>query len=144
MARGILLVGAIGWLLAGTACLVVAAFAGTQLEALLPPLAIDTDALRGTVVALGVGLVSVSLAHVVVLIGLGARRRWGSTSAILLAAVLAASLLAIAAAAGTSAAATPQYAAMFLAGLAIAGVAAIGYALVVARLVRARRSGSAH
>ena len=143
MARGILLAGTIGWLLAGIACLAVATFAGTRLEALLPPLAIDTDALRGTVVALGIGLLSVSLAHVVVLIGLGARRRWGSTSGSLLAALFAATLFAIAAAAAPSAAATPEYAAMFLAGLAGAGVAALGYALVVVRLVGARRSGSA-
>lgn len=142
MARGILLVGAAVWLLAGFACIAVAAFGTTQLESMLPELVIDTDALAGAVVALGAGLLGVGLAHVVVLIGLGARRRWGSTSAILLAALLAATLLAIAAAAGTSAAATPEYAAMFLAGLAGAGIAAIGYALVVARLVAGRRSGS--
>ena len=104
---------------------------------------IDTDALRGAIVALGGGLLAVGLAHVVVLIGLGARRRWGSTFAILLAALLTATLIALAAASATSAAATPEYAAAFLVGVAIAAVAAIAYALVVARLVRARRSGSA-
>jgi hypothetical protein len=143
VARGILLVGAVAWLLAGAASLAVAAFGTARLESMLPELVIDTDALRGTVVALGGGLLAVGLAHVVVLIGLGARRRWGSTSAILLAAMLAATLFAIAVASGTSAAATPQYAGMFLVGLAAAAVAALGYALVVARLVLARRSGSA-
>jgi hypothetical protein len=143
VARGILVVGAAIWLLAGCASIAIAAFGASQLESLLPELVIDTDALRGAIVALGAGLLGVGLAHVVVLIGLGARRRWGSTSAILLAAMLAATLLGVAAAAGTSAAATPEYAAMFLAGLAAAGMAAIGYAVVVARLVAARRSGSA-
>ena len=143
MARGILLIGAIAWLLAGCVCLTVAALATSQLESMLPELVIDTDALRGTIVALGGGLLAVGLAHVVVLIGLGARRRWGSTSAILLAAVLAATLFAIAVAAATSAAATPEYAAMFLTGLAGAAVGAVGYAVVVARLVVARRTRSA-
>ena len=141
MARGILLVGALLWLVAGTGCLAVAAFAASQLESLLPPLVIDTDALRGAIVALGAGLLAVGLAHVVVLIGLRARRQWGSTSAILLAAVLATTLFAIAAAAATSAAATPEYAAMFLVGVVGAVVAAIGYALVVVGLVGPRRAG---
>jgi hypothetical protein len=144
VARGILLIGAIGWLMVGAVCLAVAAFATHRLEAILPELVIDTDALRGTIVALGGGLLAVGLAHVVVLIGLGARRRWGSTSAILLAAMLAATLFAIAAAAATSAAATPEYAAIFVAGVAVAGIAAIGYGLVAARLVSQRRSGSVH
>ncbi|HJP88653.1 MAG TPA: hypothetical protein VJ850_06440 [Candidatus Limnocylindrales bacterium] len=143
MARGILFLGAAVWLLAGAACLGVAALGTPQLEAALPPLVIDTDALRGAIVALGGGMLAVGVAHVVVLIGLGARRRWGSTFAILLAALLTATLIALAAASATSAAATPEYAAAFLVGVAIAAVAAIGYALVVARLVRARRSGSA-
>jgi hypothetical protein len=129
--------------MAGAASLGVAAFGTPQLEAALPPLVIDTDALRGAIIALGGGLLAVGLVHVVVLIGLGARRRWGSTSAILLAALLSATLIALAAASGTSAAATPDYAAAFLVGVAVASVAAIGYALVVVRLVRARRSGSA-
>lgn len=144
MARGILFLGAIVWLLAGSVSIGVAAFATPQLEAALPPLVIDTDALRGAIVALGGGLSAVGLVHVVVLIGLGARRRWGSTSAILLAALLTATLIALAAAAATSAAATPEYAPAFLAGVAGASVAAIGYGVVVARLVGARRSGSAH
>ena len=95
MARGILLVGAVVWLLAGTVCLGVAAFATPQLEAALPPLVIDTDALRGAIVALGGGLLAVGLVHVVVLIGVGARRRWGSTSAILLSSLLTATLIGI-------------------------------------------------
>jgi NADH:ubiquinone oxidoreductase subunit K len=57
--------------------------------------------------------------------------------------MLAATLFAIAVASGTSAAATPQYAGMFLVGLVAAALAAVGYAVVVARLVLARRSGSA-
>lgn len=143
MARAILLAGAALWLVAGLAALAVAALATPQLERLLPPLAIDTDALRGTVVALGVALAAVGVIHIVVLAALRARRRWGSTVAILLGALLAASLVALGAAAATSAVRSPEAALPLLAGAVGAGVAACAYAVLVARLVAARRSRSA-
>jgi hypothetical protein len=142
VARSILLVGSVAWLLAGVTGLAVAGFGAEALERLLPPLSIDTDALRGAVTAVGAGLLAVGLAHAVVLIGLRSRQRWGWSASILLAAVLAATLLALGAAAATSAVATPQMASPLLAGTAAAAVGTACYALVVLRLVGERRSGS--
>jgi hypothetical protein len=141
VARGILVAGALVWLLGGVAALILAALAVPELERSLPPLAIDTDALRGAVVALGSGLLAVGVGHLIVVIGLNAGRRWGSTTAILLAALLSAVLLALAAASATSAVATPEFAAAFVGGALAAGIGAAAYAIVVVRLVTARRSG---
>lgn len=144
MARVILLAGAVTWTLAGVAALAVAALGTAALERLLPPLAIDTDALRAAVTALGAGLLAVGLTHVVVLIGLRSRSRWGWSGATLLSAVLAATMVALCAASAASAVATPSEAALLLAAGAAAALAAGAYAVAVIRLVGERRSGSAH
>lgn len=143
MARSVLLVGAIAWTLGGIAGFALAALGTGTLERMLPPLSIDTDALRGAVTAVGAGLLAIGLVHVVVLIGLGSGRRWGSTAGILLSAVLAATFVALAAAAATSAVATPEMAPALVGASVAAGLAAVGYALVALRLVSRRRSGSA-
>lgn len=143
MARSILLVGAVAWVLAGIAGLAVAAFAAETLEGMLPPLAIDTDALRGAVTTVGAGLMAVGLAHAVVLKGLWSGRRWGWSASTLLAALLAASLLALGAAAATSAVATPAMAATLLVAAALAALGGACYVFVVLRLVGERKSGSA-
>lgn len=143
MARSILLVGSAAWVLAGLAGLAVAAFGAKALERMLPPLAIDTDALRGAVTAVGAGLLAVGLAHAVVLMGLRSSRRWGWSAATLLAAVLGASLLALCAAAATSAVSTPAMAATLLLAAALAALGGACYVLAVLRLVGERKSGSA-
>lgn len=139
MARRILLAAATMWVIAAMAAFGLAAFGIGALEAALPPLAIDRDALRGTVVAVGCGLLAVGLAHVVVVIGLGARRRWASTTAILLGAFMAVTGVTLAAAALTSASTVPPMASWLLPAAAGAAIAALAYAAVVASLVAARR-----
>lgn len=139
MARRILLATATTWIVAGVAGFGVAAFGVEALERALPPLAIDTDALRGAVVAVGCGLLALGLVHVVALIGLSARRRWGSTAAILLAAFLAATAVALGAAAVTSATTAPAMASPLLIAGVVSGIAAAAYATVVTLLVAARR-----
>ena len=143
MARGVLLTGAIAWLLGGVAGLAIAAVGTERLEELLPPLSIDTDALRGAVTTVGAGLVLVGFGHVVVLRGLGSGKRWGSAAAILLSAVLAATFLALGASAATSAVATPEMAPTLSVAAIGAGVAALAYAVVTLRLVSDRRAESA-
>lgn len=143
MAGAILLIGAIVWLLAGVAAVALAAVATPALEAALPPLAIDTDALRGTVLALGVGLLLVGLLHLGVVGGLRARRGWSSSAGILLAASLAATMIGLGASAAASAAATPDRAPALVAAAAAATIGAVGYAVAANRLVVARRSGAA-
>ena len=134
--------GATVWFLAGLCAVVIATVAAPDLERMLPPLVIDTDALRGAVIALGAGLLVMGAVHAIVAIGLGRGGRWPSTVGILLAALLAATLIAIAAAAATSAAATPEYAPMLLAAAVAAAVAALAYGLVLTGLVSQRRAES--
>ncbi len=143
MARLILVVAATVWVIAALLGVGLAAFGAGWLESILPPLSIDTDALRGAVTAVAAGLLAVGFAHVLVVIGVASRRRWGSTAGILLSAVLAATFIALGATAGTSAVASPDQALMLIGSAVAAAVGAGAYAMVVMRLVGQRRSGSA-
>lgn len=142
MARAVLVAGAVAWGLAGIAALAIALVGLAWLEGVLPPLAIDADALRGALVAIGIGLLAVGLVHAAVARAVR-RRSWGSSAAILLDAVLSANLLALSAAALTTMITTPS--AVFMLGVAavVALAAAVAYAVAVVELVMERRSGSA-
>ena len=142
MTRAVLLVGSVTWSIAAIAATILAAIGVETLEALLPPLAIDTEALRGAIVAGAVGLALGAMIHGAVLIGLRRRRPRAWTAGILLAALLATTFIALSTAAFTSAIATPTSAlALVLAGVA-AAVAALGYGVVTIGLVTEKRSGS--
>ena len=142
MARALLLTATVVWALGALAAAAVAVFGAQRLEDLLPPLAIDTEALRGAIVAVAVGLALAAAAHLAVLVGLRARLPRAWSAGILLAAVLSVTFVALAAAAATSAIATPASAAVLLIAGAAAGLAALGYGVIVARLVGELRSGS--
>ncbi len=142
MARTLLLVTALTWLLAGLAGLILAALGTETLERALPPLVIDTDALRAAIVAMAVGLVIVGAIHLSILVGLRTGRRLAWTAGILLAALMTMTLLALAAASATSAVADPERAFAYLAGAAGSVVGAVAYGFVTARLVSERRAGS--
>lgn len=135
MARVVLVVASIVWALAGAAGLALAAYGADALEAMLPPLAIDTAALRGAITTVSAGLVGLAAAHALVLGGLRRGRRWASTAGVLLAAVLAMVCGALAIAAVTSAVAEPASAGWLLAAAAAAGLGAVAYAVVAAQLV---------
>jgi hypothetical protein len=141
VARAILLVGGVAWSIAGLAALAVAVVGVERLVSLLPPLAIDTDAVRGAVIAVAVAFGAAALAHLAVLTGLRRELPRAWSAAILLASLFAATFTALAAAAFTSAAAEPSAAvALVLAGVA-AVVAAGAYALATHRLVHELRTG---
>lgn len=143
MARAILVAGALVWGLAALSALVVALAGAETLMRILPPLAIDTDALRGAILAVTVGLGLVAAAHMAVVLGLRGRARRARSAGILLVSVLSTSCTALAVAGITSALVTPASAPLLLgAGLAL-GLAAVGYALATVALVREQRSGSA-
>ncbi len=143
MARTLLLVTGAVWFVAGLAGIILAAVGTERLEAQLPPLVIDTDALRAAIVAVALALVAVALAHVAVVLGLRAGHRLAWTVGVLMSAMLAAMLVALAAASATSAVADPDRAFAYLVGTLSAGVLALAYGLIAARLVAERRSGSA-
>jgi len=129
--------------MAGTAGLVLAALGTEALERLLPPLAIDTDALRAAIVAVAVALLLVGAVHLVIVAGLRRGRRLAWTVGILMAALLCATCIALAAASATSAAADPGRALSYLAGAVGAALGAVAYGVIAARLVGQRRVESA-
>ena len=128
--------------MAGTAGLVLAALGTEALERLLPPLAIDTDALRAAIVAVAVALLLVGAVHLVIVAGLRRGRRLAWTVGILMAALLCATCIALAAASATSAAADPGRALSYLAGAVGAALGAVAYGVIAARLVGQRRAES--
>lgn len=142
MARAILTVAALVWLVAAGAALVLALTGIDWLLGLLPPLTIDADAVRGAIVTMAVAAALVGGAHGLVLLGLRGGRRWGSTLAILLVAMLAVLLFALGVAAVTSVAADDSTAAWLLPAAGCACVAAAAYAVALVRLVADRRSAS--
>lgn len=141
MARTLLLATGAAWLLAGIGGLVFAAVGTEALQSVLPPLAIDTDALRGAIVAVAVGLVLVGAAHLALLAGLRSGARLASTIGILMTALLCATLLGLAAASATSAIADPSRAVAFVIAALGSAAGAVAYGFVAARLVAERRSG---
>lgn len=135
MARPILVAALVSWLLAGLVGIAVAAWGTDAVEAALPPLAIDTDALRAAILSVGIGLLGLAALHGAVVIGLTRGRAWASTAGTLLAALLTMLCLALGAAALTSAVATPEQAVPLLAAAAVAGIGTVAYAVVTAGLV---------
>lgn len=135
MARAILGIGAAGWSIGCLAAIAVAVLGVERLMALLPPLQVDADAVRGAVVAAAVAFASVAGAHLLVIGGLRADRRRAWSAGILLSALLTAILVALAAAAFTSVVAgTGESVVLGLAGIG-AGVLALAYGLATAHLV---------
>jgi len=142
VARAILLAAALVWGLAALATLLAAIIVETMVR-LLPPLSIDTDALRGAIVAVTVGLGLGTASHVAVVVGLRSGNRRAASIAILLSALLCVTFVTLAAAAVTSAVATPASAAPLLGGGLAAALAAIAYGFTVAALVGELRARSA-
>ena len=63
MTRALLLVGAVAWGIGAMGATVLAAIGVEALERMLPPLVIDTEALRGAIVAVAVGLALGAVSH---------------------------------------------------------------------------------
>lgn len=132
----------VAWVVMGIGGLGLAALGTERLEAVLPPLAIDTEALRGAIVAVSAGVLGIGVGHLAILLGLRMHRPLAWTVGILGGALMSATLIALAATSGTTAVADPDRALAFTAGaLAAAGVAG-AYALVTAQLIAERRAGS--
>jgi len=143
VARTVLIIGAVAWLLVGAAGLVLAAAGTTLLLSLLPPLAIDAEALGGALTAVAVSVIATGAAHLVVVAGLRRDRRWARSAGALLTSVLSVVSLALAAAAISSALREPAAVLPLLGAALVAAFAAAGYALAAVRLVRELGSGPA-
>lgn len=142
MTRAVLLAGAILWAIGSLVAAAVSAVGVETIERLVPELAIDSEALRGAIVALALGLGLGAAAHAAVLLGLRRRRRRAWAAGILLAGMLAATFFALGASAFTSAIAAPASATVLVAAGVAASLAALGYGVVAARLVGEKRSGT--
>ena len=142
MARTILLLGAAGWLLAGAAGLVLALTGTEALLSVLPPLAIDADALGGALTAIGLTITVMGAAHLVVAFGVRAGRRWAMSAGVLLTSTLAVASVGLAAAAISSALRQAAMAAPLLVGGAVGFLAAAAYGIAAVRLARRLGSGS--
>jgi hypothetical protein len=142
VARAVLLAGAVTWTLGALGALGLAAIGVETLEGLLPPLAIDTEALRGAIVAVAGALGLGAVVHLAVLLGLRRRRPRAWTAGILLAGLLSTTFVALSAAAVTSAIATPASALALAGAGTAAAVAALAYGVVTAALVAEKRGGA--
>lgn len=142
MARSLLLAAAAAWIAAGAVGVGVGTVGATTLQRMLPPLAIDLDALRGAVIAVSLGVIIVGAAHTALVVGLRRGGRRAQSAALLLSGFLAAMLLALAAAAATTAATTPATALPFAGSALVALAGAIGYGVISGLLVREVRTGS--
>ncbi len=142
MARAILGIGAAAWSVGCMAAIAVAIIGVERLMALLPPLQIDADAVRGAVLAVAAAFALAASAHLVVLAGLRAHRRRAWSAGILLAGLLAAVFVALTAAAFTSAVAGTGAVIVLVASGIAAALAASGYALATVRLVAELRAGT--
>lgn len=143
MPRQILGGGAVLWLVVGTIAAVVAAIGREWLHSLLPPLAIDAEALGGALLAVALAMLSVGGAHIVVLVGLKRGLRLARSAGALLASVLAAVLVGLVAAAVSSALRYGEYASPLAAAAVLAAVGVVGYVVVAIRLVAQMRSEAA-
>lgn len=142
MARAILLAGAIIWSVGSIAAAAIALIGVDALLRLLPPLAIDADAVRGAVTAVAAGLGAAAALHVGMVVSLRRGGHRARSYAILVAGVFTALSVALAAAAFVSAAAEPTSAlALIVAGI-VASLTAGAYAAASWSLVDELRSES--
>ena len=141
MARSLLLVAGGAWITAGAAGIGLGLVGATTLQRMLPPLAIDLDALRGAVTAVSVGVLTIGALHASVVVGLRRLGRRALSAALLLSGFLSALFLALAAAGATTAVATPASAPAFGAAALGALVGSIGYGVIVTLLLHELRSG---
>ena len=140
MARTLLAAAAVTWSLAGLGGLLLGLVGAESLQRALPPLAIDTPALGGAVVAVSTGVLVLAAVHGIVLAGLRAEHRLAHTSAILLAATMCALLAALLAAALTGAASVPERALPLLVAALAAGGGAAAYGVAAGMFVNELRS----
>ena len=141
MARAVLLLAGLAWIVAGLAAAAVASVGIDVLVGLLPPLAIESGALARTVLALGIAACAIGAAHLVVGLGIGRDRAWAVNAGILLSGVATMLGIALGAAALTSAVAGTM---QFLAALAAAigsALVALAYTAAGAALVLRLRAG---
>ena len=141
MARVLLAAATVALSLAGLGGLLIGLLGADALQHALPPLAIDTPALGGAVVAVSTGVLVLAAVHGAVLAALRIQHRLARTSAILLGASMCALLAVLVAAALTGAATVPDGAFPMLIAALAAAIGATAYGVVTGLFVKEVRSG---
>lgn len=144
MARAILAVAGVAWLLSGVAAFGVAAWAVEDLSRMLPPLAIDSAALGGATAAIAAASATLGLIHLGIVAALRGERSPALSAAILLAASVGGGVAVAAVACVTAAVSQPAQAGLLGLGAVATLAVATAYAIAASRLVselaaRARR-----
>lgn len=142
MGPAVLAVGAVIWGLAALAAGLVAAFGVERLLAMLPPLAIDADAVGGAIVAVGLALAIAAAAHVGVLLAVRRGLRVGWTAGLLLCGLGVAVSIGLMGSAFASAAANPASAVPLVAAGGACLIASVGYAGAAAWFIGQIRAGA--
>jgi hypothetical protein len=141
VARAILLTAGMLWLLLAAAGVGLALLGVDRLLDLLPPLAIDAEAVSRTLAALAIAAALLGVAHLVIAGGVRRDRSWAFSAGILLAAGAAVAFLALAAAAVTSGVAGTMSTIGAVGASVGAALAAMAYATAGAALVDRLRTG---
>jgi hypothetical protein len=140
--RAVLAVGTVTWGIAAVAAALVAIFGVDRLLALLPPLAIDADAVGGAALTVSLALALAALAHLAVLLALQRGLRLAWTAGLLLCGLAVAVTIGLMGSAFASAAAEPSMALPLVAAGAAALVASFGYAAATAWFIGQIRAGA--
>lgn len=141
MSRAVLAIGAVVWALTAAGAIGLTIVGVDRLLALLPPLAIDADAVGGAATAVGVALAIGAGVHLAILVGLRAGARLAWTAAVLVCGLAVAGFVALAAAAFASAAAEPTIAAALVAAGLLALAVAAAYGVAALGLIGEIRAG---
>ncbi len=136
MARAILLVAGTLWLVAALVGIGLASVGTGELMRLLPPLAIDADAVSRTLAALAVASAIVGIAHLGIAAGVRRDRRWAWSAGALLTAGATVACVALAAAAVTSGVAGTMDGIVAIGATIAAALAAMAYGAAGASMVR--------
>jgi hypothetical protein len=140
--RAVLAAGAAIWGIAAVAAALVAIFGVDRLLALLPPLAIDADAVGGAALAVSLALALAAAAHLAILLALQRGLRLAWTAGLLLCGLGVAVTIGLMGSAFASAAAEPSMALPLVAAGAAALVASFGYAAATAWFIGQIRAGA--
>lgn len=142
MGRAVLAAGALLWGVAAAAAAAVAVAGVDRLLALLPPLAVDADAVRGAAVAVSVALWLAAVVHAAVLVALqrGIRIAWSAGA--LLSGLGVALTIGLAATAFASAAAEPPLTVPLVAAGLLSLAVSFAYAAATAWFVGEIRAGT--
>jgi hypothetical protein len=138
----VLAVFAVIWGIAALAAGLVAAFGVERLLAMLPPLAVDADAVGGAIVAVSLALAIAAAAHLGVLLALNRGLRVAWTAGLLLSGLGVAVTIGLMGSAFASAAAQPSAAIPLVAAGMGCFVASFGYAGAVAWFIGEIRAGA--